>query len=359
MRIEHGLTMARSIHGIDLQLDERLVNLVASSFTVHEGLFLDGNGNPWMLCSAREFETWWLLFEENISTPMGRRLANCMVDEESWHISQENLFAVSGLFKAKKRNLAVKNRWECRGWGDPDLQNLNVENCLITPFSAGCLHAAAEYLSVERLRMRWQEQGKGFCKIILEPTANDKPKIIPPPTRAWDLGDFSVGKTTLQLELMKGYDVEGERHCLLPAGLFSRLLDACAGLNSIHARENWQIEGESYLDGFIAIAEAQKQVFLDSEQHVLISEPENWLGIYEEIFSTRGLGKATSIKEIDSHGGVELTFEHLPFAALTAGMLAGAWQRAQGRPVKLSLKGIKGSWSIELSSQYQLVNNDG
>lgn len=39
MRIEHGLTMARTIHGIDLQLDERLVDLVAASFTVHEGFF--------------------------------------------------------------------------------------------------------------------------------------------------------------------------------------------------------------------------------------------------------------------------------------------------------------------------------
>ncbi len=358
MRIEHGLTMARTIHGIDLQLDERLVDLVAASFTVKDGLFLDGNGNPWMLCSAREFETWWLLFEENISTPMGRRLANCMVDEESWHISLENLFTVSGLFKAKKRNLALKSRWDSLGWGDPDLQNLNVNNGLITPFSAGCLHAAAEYLSIERLRMRWQEQGKGFCKIILEPSENDKPKIISPPVRAWDLGDSPGDGTPLQLELMKGYEVEGERNCLLPAGLFSRLLDACAGLNSIHAMDNWQIEGESNLDGFIAIAEAQKQVFLDSEQHILISESKNWLGICGEICSTKGLGKAISIKEIDNHGGVELTFEHLPFAALTAGLLAGAWQRAQGRPVKLSLEGVKGSWSIKLSSQYQLAKND-
>jgi hypothetical protein len=347
--------MAHSIHGIDLQLDERLVDLVATSFTVDEGLFIDGNGNPWLFYSAREFESWWLLFEEKISAPMGRRLANCMVDEESWQISQEDIFAVSGLFKGKKRIQALQKRWECRGWGQPDLQNLSVNNRLITPFSAGCLHAAAESLSVGRLRMRWQEQGKDFCDLILEPTGDDKPRIIPPPTREWDLNAHSTGNTPLQLELMKGYEVEGERHCLLPAGLFSRLLDACAGLNTIHTKENWQIEGEGYLDGFIAMAEAQKQVFLDSEQHVLIAEPEHWLSVYENLFSTKGFGKAISVKEIDRNGGVELTFEHLPFAALTGGMLAGAWQRAQGRPVKLSLKGIKGSWCIELSSLHQLA----
>jgi hypothetical protein len=358
MRIEHSPTMRRSIHGIDLQLDERLVDLVAASFTVHDGLFLDGNGNPWMICSAREFETWWLLFEENISSPMGRRLANCMVDEESWHISQEQIFTVSGLFKDKKRNLALKSRWESRGWGDPDLQNLSVNDGLITPFSAGCLHAAAEYLSVERLRMRWQEQGKGLCEIILDPTGNEKPNVIAPPVRPWDLSDCEVGNSPLELELMKGYDVEGERHCLLPAGLFSRLLDACAELNSIHSGENWLIEGESCTDGFIAIAEAQKQVFLDSEQHVLISETGNWLSVYEDVFSAKGLGKPTSVKEIDSHGGIKFTFQHLPFAALTVGMLAGAWQRAQGRPVKVALKGTHGSWSIELVSQYQLATSD-
>ncbi len=350
--------MVRSIHGIDLQLDERLIDLVASSFTVRDGLFLDSNGNPWLLCSANEFETWWLLFEENISTPMGRRLANCMVDEESWLISQEDIFEVSGLFKAKKRNIALKDRWECRGWGKPELTDLSINHSLITPFSAGCLHAAVEYLTTDRLRMRWQEHGKGLCEIILEPTGNDKPKIIAPPTRPWDLGDIAVGETALQLELMNGYNIEGERHCLLPAGLFSRLLNACAGLNSIHSNDNWEIEGEKHLSGFVAIAEAQKQVFLDSETHVLISNAQNWLGVYEELFSIRGLGIATSIREIDSHGGIELSFEHLPFAALTAGMLAGAWQRAQGRPVKVSLKGTKGSWSIELSSQYQLAEND-
>ena len=349
--------MVRSIHGIDLQLDERLIDLVSASFTVNNGIFLAKNGSPWLLYSTREFERWWLLFEENIATPMGRRLANCMVDEESWQISIDDLFSVNGLFKSKKRNLALKRRWESRGWGIPDLVNLSVNNGLITPFSSGCLHAAAENLSTERLKMRWQEHGKSLCQIILEPTGNDKPKIIAPPTRPWDVIDIASGEKTLEIELMKGYEIEGERHCLLPAGLFSRLLNSCAGLNSINPTENWNIEGESYIDGFIAIAEAQKQVFLESEKHVLISEPENWLDICEELFSSRGFGKALSVKEIDIHGGIELTFGHLPFAALTAGKLAGAWQRAQGRPVKLSLKGVKGSWAIELTSQYQLAEN--
>lgn len=350
--------MVRSIHGIDLQLDERLIDLVETSFTVRDGIFLANNGSPWLLYSAREFERWWLLFEENIATPMGRRLANCMVDEESWQISTDDLFSVNGLFKSKKRNLALKRRWESRGWGIPDLDDLSINNSLITPFSSGCLHAAVENLSTERLRMRWQEQGKSLCQLILEPTGNDKPKIIAPPSRPWDLKDITIGEKTLEIELMKGYEIEGERHCLLPAGLFSRLINSCAGLNSIHSNENWNIEGESYIDGFIAIAEAQKQVFLESEKHVLISEPENWLDIYEELFSSRGFGKAISVKEIDSHGGIELTFDYLPFAALTTGILAGAWQRAQGRPVKLSLKEVKGSWSIELTSQYQLAEND-
>ena len=347
--------MVRSIHGIDLQLDETLIDLVASSFTVKDGIFLAKNGSPWLLYSAREFERWWLLFEENIATPMGRRLANCMVDEESWQISNDGLFSINGLFKSKKRNLALKRRWECRGWGVPDLNDLSISDSLITPFSSGCLHAAVENLSTERLRMRWQEHGKSLCQLILEPTGDDKPKIIAPPTRPWDLSDFGGGEKALQLELMKGYDIEGERHCLLPAGLFSRLLNACAGLNSIHSTENWNVDDENYIDGFIAIAEAQKQVFLESEMHVLISETKNWLDICDELFCTRGFGKANSVKEIDSHGGIKLTFDHLPFAALTAGILAGAWQRAQGRPVKLSLKEVKGSWSIELTSQYQLA----
>ena len=145
--------MVRSIHGIDLQLDERLIDLVSASFTVNNGIFLAKNGSPWLLYSTREFERWWLLFEENIATPMGRRLANCMVDEESWQISIDDLFSVNGLFKSKKRNLALKRRWESRGWGIPDLVNLSVNNGLITPFSSGCLHAAAENLSTERLKM--------------------------------------------------------------------------------------------------------------------------------------------------------------------------------------------------------------
>jgi hypothetical protein len=74
----------------------------------------------------------------------------------------------------------------------------------------------------------------------------------------------------------------------------------------------------------------------------------------DAFFSPMGLSKPQSVKSIDSNGGIELIYSQVAVPAITLGMLAGAWIRSEGRPVKVDLSREDNLHRVTLQSRYEL-----
>ncbi len=339
-----------------IQLDQSLMQGIAAFFSMSDGLIFDQNGDHWCIWHTGQLQHWWRLYGEKVDSPMGRKLANAAVEQESWQLNHTNFSSIKGLFRSKKQQRWLENRWDTLGWGKPNIKDLSLQNKLLSSLSAGCLHAIFELMNQTRFRLRWEDRGSHACKLMLDETNYPYQEPVAPPSFAWS-SKMNATSSPLNLEVEKGFVVDGERLCLLPSGLFDRLLDSSAGIE-IEIDENlWHIDIESFENsaGLVALAEASKAQFLDTEQHILVMNPEDWMGVCQQILASKGYSMPHSVTGIDAHGGVEIIFESCPFLFICLGVLAGAWQRAEGRPVKTSCKGVDGKFFITLESFHELA----
>ncbi|MBR60757.1 MAG: hypothetical protein CMA84_06035 [Euryarchaeota archaeon] len=339
-----------------IQLDESLMQGIANTFSTSRGLIFDKSDHPWCIWHVGQLQHWWRLYGEKVDSPMGRKLANAAVEQESWQLNQTNFASIKGIFRSKKQQKWLEERWNTFGWGKPDIKDSSLENKLLSSLSAGWLHAVFESMNQTRLRLRWEDRGSHACKLMFDETNYPYQEPVAPPAFAWN-SIPKANSSPLNIEVEKGLIVDGERLCLLPAGLFDRLLDSSAGIEIDIDQEVWQIDIASFEHsaGLVALAEASKAQFLDTEQHILIMNPEDWMEVCQQILASRGYSMPTKVKGIDAHGGVKVTFESCPFLFICMGVLAGAWQRAEGRPVKTTCEGVNGQFVITLESFHELA----
>ena len=336
------------VDGPELEIDQELTSLYSQSFTSNKGILVDNAGLAWMRWRADGLEAWWNFFEENIDAPMGRRLANAACDEEEWLISGGQI-DVSGFFKKRKASDAIISRWKLYGWGMPSISPPGVEGGFLTPIVCGILQANLERQNNERYKMRWEQKTADMCRLNLE--ISTMPLVPSGPSK--NSSNYQIGES-VELQIESGWRLDGQRHCLLPSGLFSRLEDSCAGLVadiSDDIRDAWpQIN-----DGFLSMALASFKLFIAGEELFMALDAESWLETANVVFGEKGLGSPFVAKSIDENGGVELHYESLPFLPISLGMLAGAWTRCEGRPVKVELIDDEGKIVIRLSSRYELA----
>ena len=194
--------------------------------------------------------------------------------------------------------------------------------------------------------MRWEEKSLDSCALQLEDTSQ-------PITASKQSVQFFDTGDAYRIDVEKNWRIDGLSYHLLPAGLFNRLQDSCAGLVANigeDERESWPDED----DGFLSIAIACKNLFIAGEEIFLAADAEGWMQSCDAFFSPMGFSKPESVSSIDSNGGIELTYSRVAMPAITMGMLAGAWVRSEGRPVKVGfLRGEK-SLQITLQSRYEL-----
>ena len=336
------------IDGLEVKISQEITERYANEFTTSAGMLLDKAGLAWMRWRVDGLEAWWNFFEECIDVPMGRRLANAACDEEEWLISSGQL-DVSGFFKNRKSVTTINSRWELFGWGQPLISPPGVESGVLTPIVCGFLQADLERKNNCRYRMRWEQKSSEHCRLNLEnSTSPIVPAPPPPKSESYQLGL----PTSLQIE--NKWCLEGKRHCLLPAGLFSRLEDACAGFTaniSEDERAAWPERG----DGFLAMALASFRLFVAGEELFMAADAAGWKDSVSVLFGERGLGSPSKVEFVDNHGGVELHFDWLPFLPISVGMIAAAWTRCEGRPVKVELSVNNSEITVRLSSRYELA----
>lgn len=325
--------------------DIQLMSHIMYNFTTREGLIIDKFGNSWFRWRADGLDSWWRLFEETIDSPMGRKLANSACDEEEWLLNNDELDH-SGFFRKKKALKSLILRWKINGWGTPTLNPPSFRSMGLNPIFAGILQADIERINSQRYRMRWEEKSSESC--VLQLDKSDYP--ITPSNQSVEI--FETGEP-YTIEVEEGWRIDGLSHYLLPTGLFKRLQDSCAGLSANigeDERASWPDED----DGFLSIAIASKNLFIAGEEIFLAADADGWMQSCDAFFSPMGFSKPQSVTSIDSNGGIELVFSQVAVPAITLGMLAGAWVRSEGRPVKVGLLREENSLKITLKSRYEL-----
>jgi len=326
---------------LDVQLMSHLVN----NFTTRNGLIIDKYGNSWFRWRADGLDSWWRMFEETIDSPMGRKLANSACDEEEWLLNNGSLDH-TGFFRKKKALKSLAHRWKINGWGTPKMNPPSFRSTGLNPIFAGILQADIERINSQRYRMRWEEKSSESC--VLQLDESDYPITA----SKQSVESFETGEPYL-IEVEEDWRIDGLSHHLLPSGLFNRLQDSCAGLNANigeDERGSWPDES----DGFLSMAIASKNLFIAGEEIFLAADADGWMQSCDAFFSPMGFSKPQSVKSIDSNGGIELIYSQVPVPAITLGMLAGAWIRSEGRPVKVGLSRDENSLIITLQSRYEL-----
>lgn len=327
-------------------LDAELMSDLQLNFTCRAGLILDLNGNAWFRWRSDGLDAWWRMFEETINAPMGRRLANSACDEEEWLLNSEVLDK-TGLFRRKKTVQALTHRWNLHGWGLPNMKPPSIEGIGLTPIFAGFLQAAIERTESKRYRMRWEEKSSESCILKLEESEYPL-SAVGGACETYDAG------IAYEVEVESQWRIDGQRYHLIPAGLFHRLQESCAGLVA-NISEDERSVWPAFADGFLAIAIACKRLFIAGEEIFLAVDGDGWVESCNAYFAPMGLSTPISAKTIDSNGGVELEYAELPMPSLTAGFLAGAWTRSEGRPVKVSMESDGNKHLITLQSRYEIA----
>jgi hypothetical protein len=332
----------------DVELDHELNAALMDLFSHNQGNIIDQSGLCWSVWRVDGLDAWWRFFEEAINAPMGRRLANAACDEEEWLLNSGQI-DVNGLFKKKKMQAALKNRWRLHGWGKPLSTPFGIESAPLTPIGSGLLQAGIERQHAKRYRMRWEDKSANLVLVNFSPS--DAP-LVPagPPPNSLSIQKGEPWETEFEADLK----IDGQRHCLLPAGLFSRLEDACAGLVgniSSDERAAWPKKE----DGYLALAIASFRLFIAGEELFMAVDSNSWLDCVDAVFGIKGLSSPHEVECVDAHGGIKLIFDNLPFGPVSIGYLAGAWTRCEGRPVKVELIEQETRSIVILTSRHDLA----
>ena len=326
-------------------LDADLILALRDNFTFRDGLIIDKVGHCWYRWRSDGLDAWWRIFEEIIDAPMGRKLANSACDEEEGLLNSGSL-DFTGLFRRKKATQALEYRWWLHGWGKPNIKPPNFTSTGLTPLFAGIFQADFERINSKRYRMRWEEKSSENCVLTLD--ESDLPVVASKPKGK----TFSDGDS-YDIKVESSWKIDGLKHHLLPVGIFMRLQESCAGLTaniSEDERNSWP----AISDGFLAFALAAKRLFIAGEEIFLAADANGWLDSCKSFFGPMGMSYPISSTELDSNGGIELKFTEIPLLSLTAGFLAGAWVRCEGRPVKVAIREEDNFTFISLQTRYEL-----
>ena len=326
-------------------LDAKLILALRENFTYRDGLIIDKLGHCWYRWRSDGLDAWWRIFEEIIDAPMGRKLANSACDEEEGLLNSGSL-DFTGLFRRKKATQALEYRWWLHGWGKPNIKPPNFTSTGLTPLFAGIFQADFERINSKRYRMRWEEKSSENCVLTLH--ESDLTVVASKPRGK----TFSDGDS-YDIKVESNWKIDGLKHHLLPVGIFTRLQDSCAGLTaniSEDERNSWP----AISDGFLAFALAAKRLFIAGEEIFLAADANGWIDSCKSFFGPMGMSYPISSTELDSNGGIELKFTEIPLLSLTAGFLAGAWVRCEGRPVKVAIREEDNFTFISLQTRYEL-----
>tara|TARA_B100001093_G_scaffold2499_3_gene2488 strand:- start:29714 stop:30790 length:1077 start_codon:yes stop_codon:yes gene_type:complete len=340
-----------------------LLHTLQSNFTVHaDGSIRDENGGSWLVWTAADFQHWWLALETHLGVPMGRKLMNAAADEEEWMFNKYSLFRVNGLFKKRKQQALLSQRWHLLGWGKLSLANDTITSNLMAPITAGLALAALEKVHLSRIKLQWKQVSPTQTLLELEPDTRQLAPVRDPRVFEWQnpsqqhIND-RISPIELDIEVRElGWANAGEASVLLPVGFFSRIFEAISTqlpllapsrIESFHFSESMQ---DSSTHVVSATCLAIEDLLAKSERPVYIQDIQSWRALCDAYMIPFGLGTYERISATDEHGGVLFQLKSSSHLPLTVAWLIALWQRGHGKKAKSSLVQQGSGWSLEVSS---------
>ena len=340
-----------------------------------DGLIKDNNSSKKNHYAARfstkGFETWFLGLEQRLGQSLGRRLAHAALEH------QEYFFEISEMKKPSGRDLnnwpQNKTDWQTRGLGefskleDEDEVRILVESPASSPICSGLVASAWEIATGKRHRFVWTQASQESVIVTL----NLDHKALPTPSRQlllWpnsdnDSVDYDLTEESwedLRLDSRGLWSILNERKMIIHRDLISRFEEFClpylTNIESGRQDIEWPIEDVERNLWWSAAADSMRQVHFDSGIHVLISKPDDWIGVGRRHLSINGLGGIEFAESIDEHGGVKITLKNTFHPAISGGVLLACWERAHGRRGKLKCRFDSDSVALFLSSSVEIAN---
>ena len=335
-------------------------NLKLEFHSASDGSIRDKTNQSWMVWNVNDFQRWWNSLETLADVPLGRKLMNCSADQEEFLLVERSLFDVGWLMRKKRQKDILNQRWKLLGWGEFDISNSRISSSLLAPLCGGFALAANEKITSLRKRIQWRQLSNHHIQLEFEQSPNTLDTSPPPPHFFWNIDAITPtleGDLELDLEQLDfGWTHAGERSCLLPSGLFTRLFESLS-FQGILPKPEWSDKwtfpdniSSSHCVSFILIALSVDQMVSLSERPVYIQDVHSWQLLSDAYLQPFGFGKLNLCSSLDKNGGVEFEIPPSPHFPFLVGFLVAYWQRGYCRMAKVSLSKLGHVWKVQIRS---------
>ena len=345
--------------------DEQLTETFWDMFNVqNSGQITDFDGNYWVIFHEDDFNNLIYYYESIISSPIGRILHNSAAD--CLELIMSPLGDSKTKFFAKKRlHKSVKKVWELCGWGLNDFQKSTIDTNLFASVAAGFYLSSIELLENRRFKIEWSQKSNQVINFKQLDAKQEMPLPNLLNSIPWAYSkEIITTKNDIQVKLESnevGWSIEGRSSFLMPCDFFNRVIFNCSGFVEQFPQqisEKWNLLGFDgiYSNGFIAMLEASKKVFLSSDNFVYLMDEADWGQTIVRHMTYFGYTAPKFIKQNQSSTVFE--FNLSPSLPLSIGKLVGVWERANGKSAKCSITLDNQTVKVEIFPLLEYVFED-
>lgn len=299
---------------------------------------------------------------------LGRKLAHASSESEEFLISlQQN----SPRGKNPRKWKSFSEGRLCRGLGKieilektPKKTTILVNSFSLGPLDAGNVASTWEVATGKRHKFRWSES-----RDVLVVELTEEEVDIPPPReikKNWNGTDeITENSTFVQWENVRkldsgGWEVDGERKIMIHRDLLLRfeeftLTQMTSLRNSREEDYIWNDVTGKRAMWWTAVADSCRQLFSDSERHVMISDVKDWTNSSIRNLSLQGLGKLSNPKLNQKNGELSSEIVGCFHPAISGGVLLGCWERSTGVKGRIKVDSEEGFVTVNIAPKRSSV----
>ena len=300
-------------------------------------------GQKIWIVGPRWVNTLFSYLEMKTSLSLGRKIAHASSESEEFLVSlQED--PPRGRNPRKWKNFS-KGRL-CRGLGEIEIIEDSLEKTIILvnkfssgPLDAGIIASTWEIATGKRHKFRWSESKN----VLMVELTRDEVDIPSPKEmkKNWDaIDEITENSSIVQWDDIRelesgGWEIDGERKIIIHRDLILRFEEFThSQITSISGSREEDYTWEDVVGNralwWTAVADSCRQLFLESEKHVMISDAKDWKNSSIRNLSIQGLGRLSNPKLNLENGELNSEIVGCFHPAISGGILLGCWERSTG-----------------------------
>ena len=315
----------------------------------------------WMV-SPRWMNALFSNLEMKTSLSLGRKIAHASSESEEFLMSlQED----SPRGKNPRKWKYFSEGRLCRGLGEIEIIEDSLEKTIILvnrfcsgPLDAGIIASTWEVATGKRHKFGWSES-----KDVLMVELTEDEVDIPSPQemkKNWNATDEITENSSIfqwddisELE-SGGWEIDGERKIMIHRDLILRFEEftfpQIASLRDSREEDYiWEDVVGKRAMWWTAVADSCRQLFSDSEKHVMISEAKDWTNSSIRNLSLQGLGRLSNPKLNSDNGELNSEIVGCFHPAISGGILLGCWERSTGVKGRIKISSEGGVVTVNIA----------